>query len=85
MVREKTVVDKLDNNPAHEAITMSQSEKSERPASAPNPVPPPTLPYASEASDEDARPPLYISGFGPMNQSTPDVATGSTPVTRHDD
>jgi len=81
----KTVVDKLDNNLVHEARTMLESEKSERPEETPRPVPAPTLPYASEASDEDERPPLYISGFGPMNQSTPDVATGSTPVTRHDD
>lgn len=45
----------------------------------------PTLPHAIQKSDEDNPPPLYISGFGVMGQSTPDVATGSTPVTRHDD
>lgn len=29
----------------------------------------------------DNPPPLYIQGFGAMGQSTPDVATDSTPVT----
>jgi hypothetical protein len=43
------------------------------------------LPHATEKTEEDARPPLYISGFGVMGQSTPDVATGSTPLTRKDD
>lgn len=43
------------------------------------------LPFAAEKSAEEARPPLYITGFGPLGQSTPDVATGSTPVTRPDD
>ena len=46
---------------------------------------PPILPHATEKTAEDAAPPLYISGFGVMGQSSPDVATGSTPVTRKDD
>lgn len=45
----------------------------------------PVLPHAIQKSGDDNPPPLYISGFGVMGQSTPDVATGSTPVTRHDD
>lgn len=43
------------------------------------------LPHASEKKPDDEKPPLYISGFGVMGQSSPDVATGSTPVTRKDD
>ena len=45
----------------------------------------PTLPHATQKSSDDNPPPLYIQGFGVMGQSVPDVATGSTPVTRHDD
>ena len=45
----------------------------------------PLLPHATEKTAEDAVPPLYISGIGVMGQSAPDVATGSTPVTRKDD
>jgi len=45
----------------------------------------PTLPHATQKSADDNPPPLYISGMGVMGQSVPDVATGSTPVTRHDD
>ena len=44
-----------------------------------------TLPHATEKTPDDELPPLYISGFGVMGQSSPDVATGSTPVTRKDD
>jgi hypothetical protein len=43
------------------------------------------LPHATEKKSDDEKPPLYISGFGVMGQSSPDVATGSTPVTRKDD
>ncbi len=43
------------------------------------------LPRTVEKTEEDDKPPLYISGFGVMGQSTPDVATGSTPLTRKDD
>ncbi len=52
---------------------------------APAPEPVPTLPHATQKSEDDNPPPLYIAGFGVMGQSVPDVATGSTPVTRHDD
>ncbi len=45
----------------------------------------PTLPHAIQDTGEDNPPPLYIQGFGVMGQAVPDVATGSTPVTRHDD
>jgi hypothetical protein len=43
------------------------------------------VPYSRDADASDERPPLYVSGFGVMGQGTPDVATGSTPVTRKDD
>lgn len=33
----------------------------------------------------DIAPPPSIPGKGPMDQSVPDVATGSTPATRRDD
>ena len=63
------------------------------PESQPNPNAPeaqsapaePVLPHATEKSEADDKPPLYVSGWGVMGQSTPDVATGSTPVTRKDD
>ncbi|RYX85633.1 hypothetical protein EON83_04650 [bacterium] len=45
----------------------------------------PTLPHATQKKGDDNPPPLYISGFGVMGQAVPDVATGSTPVTRPDD
>ncbi len=45
----------------------------------------PTLPHATQKSPDDSAPPLYIEGFGVTGQSVPDVATGSTPVTRHDE
>lgn len=45
----------------------------------------PVLPHATEKTQADDKPPLYVAGWGVMGQSTPDVATGSTPVTRHDD
>lgn len=33
----------------------------------------------------DNAPPMNAPSRGPMDQSTPDVATGSTPLTRNDD
>ena len=33
----------------------------------------------------DNAPPMNSPARGPMDQSVPDVATGSTPLTRHDD
>ncbi|MBV9470204.1 MAG: hypothetical protein JO316_11975 [Abitibacteriaceae bacterium] len=38
-----------------------------------------------DADSSETLPPLSIRGKGPMDQSVPDVATGSTPATRHDD
>ena len=52
---------------------------------AETPAPTPTRPHAIQDTGEDNPPPLYIQGFGVMGQAVPDVATGSTPVTRHDD
>ena len=42
-------------------------------------------PATRDDDGTDAPPPLSISGKGPMDQNVPDVATGSTPVTRRDD
>ncbi len=42
-------------------------------------------PASREADASDAMPPSSSANKGPMDQSVPDVATGSTPVTRHDD
>jgi hypothetical protein len=36
-------------------------------------------------SDDDAPPPMISPARGPMDQTVPDVPTGSTPLTRHDD
>lgn len=58
-----------------------QEPKTQAPAEPSEPV----LPHATEKSEADDKPPLYVSGWGVMGQSTPDVATGSTPVTRKDD
>ena len=45
-----------------------------------------TPPRAIRNADAgDIAPPPSIPGKGPMDQSVPDVATGSTPATRHDD
>ena len=33
----------------------------------------------------DRPPPMISLARGPMDQTTPDVPTGSTPLTRHDD
>lgn len=51
------------------------------------PVPPvtPVAPPAGDVDKSDEPPPLAIRGRGPMDQTVPDVATGSTPVTRRDD
>lgn len=46
-------------------------------------VPPPQA--AREADASDVAPPPAVEGKGVLGQSTPDVATGSTPVTRRDD
>ena len=43
-------------------------------------------PVASRDDDgADVLPPPSIAGKGPMDQTVPDVVTGSTPVTRRDD
>jgi hypothetical protein len=34
---------------------------------------------------DDAPPPMISPARGPMDQTVPDVPTGSTPLTRHDD
>ncbi len=64
---------------------MSDTNTSEREPEPTERDDAPTLPHATQKSSDDNPPPLYIKGFGVMGQSVPDVATGSTPVTRHDD
>lgn len=50
------------------------------------PAPEYSAPETTRPDDvEDAPPPMNSPARGPMDQSTPDVATGSTPVTRHND
>jgi hypothetical protein len=44
----------------------------------------PTPPTTREADVNEAPPPPSIEGKGLMGQIVPDVATGSTPATRHD-
>ena len=45
----------------------------------------PPLQAARAADASDVPPPPAVEGKGLLGQSTPDVATGSTPVTRRDD
>jgi hypothetical protein len=42
-------------------------------------------PATRQDGGEDAPPPLMTPVRGPMDQITPDVPTGSTPLTRQDD
>lgn len=57
-------------------------EEKQPPEPPDEPVVPPTV---RDDDGNDNPPPMSIRGKGPMDQSVPDVATGSTPVTRHDD
>jgi hypothetical protein len=45
----------------------------------------PILPHTRAADASEAPPPPASPNRGPMDQTTPDVATGSTPLTRNDD
>jgi hypothetical protein len=45
----------------------------------------PLLPATRDDDGSDAPPPPVSTNRGPMDQTSPDVATGSTPLTRHDD
>ena len=45
----------------------------------------PSPPASRDADDSDVLPPPSSIGRGPMDQSVPDVATGSTTVTKRDD
>lgn len=47
--------------------------------------PAPILPHTRDADLSDAPPSAVSPNRGPMDQTTPDVATGSTPLTRNDD
>lgn len=46
---------------------------------------PGALPATRDADGADDKPPMISPARGPMDQQTPDVPTGSTPLTRHDD
>ncbi len=45
----------------------------------------PFLPATRSDDGNDAPPPPVSTSRGPMDQTVPDVATGSTPLTRRDD
>ena len=45
----------------------------------------PVPPTVHDADVTDQPPPVSVPGKGPMDQSVPDVAVGSTPATRRDD
>jgi hypothetical protein len=45
----------------------------------------PLLPATRDNAGDDAPPPPVSTQRGPMDQTVPDVATGSTPLTRRDD
>lgn len=45
----------------------------------------PVLPATRNDNGNDAPPPPVSTNRGPMDQTVPDVATGSTPLTRRDD
>ena len=61
---------------------MQHEDKPETPGQPETIAPPPTI---RDDKGDDTPPPMSIRGRGPMDQSVPDVATGSTPVTRRDD
>jgi hypothetical protein len=42
-------------------------------------------PTTRDDQGDDSPPPMIAPARGPMDQTTPDVPTGSTPLTRHDD
>lgn len=47
-----------------------------------------TVDFSSTTRDDDGSdktPPMISPARGPMDQTVPDVPTGSTPLTRHDD
>ncbi len=44
-----------------------------------------TAQKSTVTESSDNAPPMNSPARGPMNQTTPDVATGSTPLTRRDD
>jgi hypothetical protein len=45
----------------------------------------PATPAKHAEKSRDELPPMIAPARGPMDQITPDVPTGSTPLTRHDD
>lgn len=74
-MKNASVPSRLEETPEHEA-TMPDTE----------PAAPALVPPATRADDgSEAPPPPAVTGRGPMDQSVPDVATGSTPLTRRDD
>lgn len=77
-----------DNTQREEVNVMNEQNienepQEERIGQVPETAPAP--PGSRDADTSDVPPPMTIAGRGPMDQNTPDVATGSTPVTRRDD
>jgi hypothetical protein len=70
---------------------MNESPHDETPQGAPENLEPEVeeiIDISSTTRDDsgdDAPPPLISPARGPMDQTVPDVPTGSTPLTRHDD
>ena len=62
----------MDNTPRDNEASQSHSQE-------------PILPATRSDNGSDAPPPPVSTNRGPMDQTSPDVATGSTPLTRHDD
>lgn len=61
-----------------------QTPSPTRPEST-TPATPATPPATRDADAQDAPPPMNAPARGVLGQMLPDVATGSTPVTRRDD
>jgi hypothetical protein len=68
-----------------EKLTVTDNEMVPEPDQVPDDASSTAPPASREDDGSDALPLASVAGKGPMDQSVPDVATGSTPVTRHDD
>jgi hypothetical protein len=62
-----------------------RNDQTDRGENAPAGDAAPLLPATRDNSGDDAPPPPVSTQRGPMDQTVPDVATGSTPLTRRDD
>ena len=65
---------------------MTEHEKPrEKPPEPPPDRPAPSVETTRPTDISDEPPPMNAPARGPLDQGVPDVATGSTPVTRKDD